>query len=125
MEKTGDLATNGENLTTLTPKDQNTEAAKTDDPGRIEEGRPESSDCGCDRMAHKIYRAIVSAVKTGRLVEPFNEKDFRAACPSLGGGTYRDFLHRHAIGNPSGTDELFQRVSPGRFRCVRPFKYGL
>ena len=76
-------------------------------------------------MAHKVYNEIIRAIRLGKLREPFGESEFRAACPSLGEGTYRAFLHKHAIGNPSGATELFRRVSPGRFRCVRPFKYGL
>jgi len=76
-------------------------------------------------MAHKVYGAIVSAVRSGALTEPFAKNDFRAACPGLGHGTYNAFLDKHAEGNPGGNSELFQRTSPGRFRCIRPFRYGL
>ncbi len=76
-------------------------------------------------MSHKVYKAIVSAVKAGRLKEPFGVKEFRAACPFFGEGTYNAFLHKHSKGNPAGTSELFERVSPGKFLCIRPFLYDL
>ena len=74
---------------------------------------------------HRVYRAIVEAVKSGDLPEPFSERDFRAACPGLGEGTYNAFLHKHATDNPDGDSELFDRVAPGRFRLLRPLRYGL
>ena len=76
-------------------------------------------------MAHRVYGAIVAAVKSGALAEPFSRHDFRAACPGFGDGTYKAFLDKHAAGNPGGASELFQRVSPGRFTCIRPFRYRL
>ena len=76
-------------------------------------------------MARTVYRAIVAAVRNGRLREPFSNSDFRSACPRFGEGTYNAFLHKHAVANPGGASELFERVSKGNFRCVRPFRYGL
>ncbi len=76
-------------------------------------------------MAHKVYSAIVEAVKSSRLSEPFSRKEFRRACPGLGEGTYQAFLDKHRRGNPGGNSELFEKVAPGRFRLIRPFKYGL
>lgn len=76
-------------------------------------------------MAHKIYSAIVSAVKSGTLLEPFSKDDFRRTCPGLGHGTYNAFLGKHSKGNPGGNSELFARESPGSFKCLRPFRYGL
>ena len=76
-------------------------------------------------MAHKVYRAIVQAVRSGSLVEPFSQNDFRSACRGLGNGTYQAFLHKHSKGNPGGNTELFTKVGPGRFKCIRPFKYGV
>jgi hypothetical protein len=74
-------------------------------------------------MEHKVYRAIVAAVKSGKLVEPFGRAEFRKACPKFGEGTYQAFLSKHAKGN--GTDtELLVRVSRGRYRLIRPFLYG-
>ncbi len=61
----------------------------------------------------------------GRLKEPFTKEDFLSACPGLGDGTYNAFLHKHRVGNPGANSELFELVMPGKFRCIRPFKYGL
>jgi hypothetical protein len=74
-------------------------------------------------MAHRVYRAIVSAVKAGTMAEPFSKDDFRVACPGLGKGTYNAFLDKHSQGNPGKNSELFRRVSPGQFKCLRPFRY--
>lgn len=76
-------------------------------------------------MKHKTYRLIVNAVKNGQLRESFSQKDFSRACPGLPEGTYNAFLHKHALGNPGNYSELLIRVSPGRFKCIRPFKYEL
>lgn len=74
---------------------------------------------------HRVYRRIVGAVKSGELKEPFTTDDFREACPGLAEGTYNAFLHKHRVGNPGRNSELFDKVSPGRFRLVRPYKYGI
>ena len=76
-------------------------------------------------MRHKVYSCIVAAIKAGRIKEPFSKGDFRNACPEFGEGTYDAFLGKHARGNPGNNSELFIRVSPGKFKCIRPFKYGL
>jgi hypothetical protein len=75
-------------------------------------------------MKHKVYEAIVKAIKAGNLAEPFTMQDFQMACPGLGNGAYNAFLYKHSKGNPGGNSELFERVAPGQFRCLRPFKYG-
>jgi hypothetical protein len=75
-------------------------------------------------MTHKVYKAIIKAIKAGELTEPFTKQDFQMCCPGLGDGTYNAFLPKHAKGNPGGNSELFERVRPGQFRCLRPFKYG-
>ena len=74
---------------------------------------------------HKVYGLIVSAIKQGKLTEPFDRKDFRRACLGLGEGTYRAFLDKHRLGNPGENSELFIKVSPGKFKMIRPYKYGL
>ena len=74
---------------------------------------------------HNVYAAIVSAVRSGQLVEPFGWRDFRQACPGFVEGTYRRFLNKHRLGNPDGTSELFERVRPGQFRLLHPIRYGL
>lgn len=74
---------------------------------------------------HRVYTCIVRAVKSGKLKAPFTQDDFRNACPNFGEGTYMAFLHKHRVGNPGNNTELFEKVSPGRFKVVRPFKYRL
>jgi len=74
---------------------------------------------------HKVYQAIVDAVKQGRLNEPFGVSAFRKSCPGFGEGTYKAFLYKHRKGNPGKNSELFQQVAPGRFTLIRPFKYGI
>ena len=74
---------------------------------------------------HKVYSAIIQAVKNGKLEEPFKQEDFRRACPSLGEGTYKAFLHKHRKDNPGGQSELFGLVEPGKFRLLSPYRYGL
>jgi len=74
---------------------------------------------------HKVYSAIVLAVKNGQLKEPFGQDDFRRTCPNLGEGTYKAFLHKHRKGNPGGASELFEMVASGKFRLLRPFRYDL
>ncbi len=72
---------------------------------------------------HKVYRALIDAVKRGQLEEPFGVKEFRTSCPNLGKGTYRAFLWKHSVGNGKET-ELFDKVAPGRFKLIRPFRNG-
>jgi hypothetical protein len=76
-------------------------------------------------MSHEVYNAIVHAVRSRQLHEPFSKSDFRAQCPGFGVGTYNAFLDKHARGNPGRNSELFERVAPGKFNCLRPFRYGL
>ena len=74
-------------------------------------------------LNHSTYRAIVLAVKNGRLEEPFRSKDVKKACPELSHRTCNNFLSKHRINNPSDTTELFERIEHGLFKCVRPFLY--
>lgn len=71
---------------------------------------------------HKVYFAVIAAVEAGRLVEPFNSAEFRRACPGFAEGTYQVFLSKHRKGNGT-TSELFERVSQGRYKLLRPYKY--
>jgi len=61
---------------------------------------------------------IYTAVKNGRLKEPFGPDDVQRACPGWAQRTYTNFLSKHALGNPSKTSELFQRIAPGRYRTI-------
>ena len=74
---------------------------------------------------HRIYKSMIDAVRANKLKEPFTSDDFRIACPGFAVRTYSNFLSKHRVGNPSGTSELFIRVSEGKFKLLRPFKYGL
>lgn len=76
-------------------------------------------------MAHRVYDAIVTAIRSGHVTEPFSKADLRNACPGFGAGTYQAFLDKHRVDNPGGNSELFARVKPGHFSCLRPFRYGL
>ena len=76
-------------------------------------------------VKHRVYQAIVEAVKDGRLKEPFSKEDFHLACPGFGEGTYNAFLYKHRKGNPGGVSELFEQVSTGHFILLRPIKYGI
>lgn len=75
--------------------------------------------------SHAVYAAIVKAVKTGKMKEPFGVNEFRSACPGFGEGTYNAFLYKHRKGNPGEASELFDMVDKGCFRLIKPFKYGL
>lgn len=61
---------------------------------------------------------IYAAVRNRRLKEPFGPEDVRRACPGWAQRTYTTFLSKHAVGNPSKTSELFQRVAPGQYRTI-------
>jgi hypothetical protein len=68
------------------------------------------------RFASEIY----AAVKSGRLLEPFDAPMVKEACPGWSDSTYRAFLNQHAVGNPSGTTELFEVVQRGLYELKRP-----
>jgi hypothetical protein len=73
----------------------------------------------------EVYSCIVKGIKSGSLQEPFTAKDFKKACPNFGKGTYNAFLWKHRVGNKKKLIELFVKVSPGKFKLVRPLEYGL
>lgn len=76
-------------------------------------------------MADEVYKAIVRSVRAGRLREPFSARDFRRACPGFSKGIYSAFLPKHAAGSRLADSVLFERVAPGKYTCIRPFRYGL
>ena len=57
-----------------------------------------------------LIQKIRAAVHEGRLKEPFGPKDVKALgiCSDTTSGT---FLPTHRVGNPSGSTELFVRIS--------------
>jgi hypothetical protein len=58
---------------------------------------------------------IYAAVRAKRLKQPFSAEAAKSACPGWAERTYQNFFNKHRVGNPSGTTELFIRVSPGQF----------
>ena len=74
---------------------------------------------------HMVYSAIVNAVRDGILQEPFSRYDLKSACKSLKKSTCNTFPSKHRKGNPGGNSELFEMVSKGKFKLIRPFRYEL
>jgi len=74
-------------------------------------------------VSHKTYRAIVEAVKKGKLKEPFTSYDLMKACPELNPITCKVFLPKHRKGNPGNNSELFDVVIT--YKLIRPYKYDL
>lgn len=72
-----------------------------------------------------VYSTIVIAVKNGSLKEPFSRNDLKSACSSLADGTCDTFPSKHRRGNPGGNSELFEMVSKGKFKLIRPLRYEL
>jgi len=74
---------------------------------------------------HVIYRTIVRAIKSSKIMEPFSLNDLIKACPYLDKYTCMVFLSKHKQGNPSETSQLFEMDLDGKFKLMRPFKYDL
>jgi len=74
-----------------------------------------------------VYKSIVKAVKSGKLKEPFSKEDIYKACKadSLKESTCSSYPNKHQKGNATKKKEYFDRVSPGRYKLLRPFKNGL
>lgn len=72
--------------------------------------------------AHKVYKSIIEGVENGYLKEPFSKDDFKNTCPGFKEGTYNAFLYKHRVGNHTGSSELFELLSPARFKLIRPYK---
>ena len=66
-----------------------------------------------------IEQQICDAVKAGSLEEPFNAAMIRAACPGWADRDYHIVLSDHTVGSGC-SNELFERVSFGLYRIVRP-----
>jgi hypothetical protein len=58
---------------------------------------------------------VYTAVKSGKLSQPFSAATAKKACPGWANRTYHNFFGKHTIGNGS-TTELFVRVSRGLYR---------
>jgi len=73
---------------------------------------------------HTVYKCIIEAVENGYLKEPFSREAFRDASPGFNDLTYNTFLHKHKVGNHTGSSELFELLPSGKFKLVRPYKLG-
>lgn len=64
----------------------------------------------------KIFATeVYSAVKAGKLAQPFNAAMVKMACPGWASKTHHTFLGKHSVGNGKQT-ELFVRVQRGFYR---------
>ena len=63
-------------------------------------------------MSHTVYRAIVKAVRSGSLPDPFSQSDFRLACRGLGKGTYQAFFPQTLEGKPRWQQRTFREGRP-------------
>lgn len=66
----------------------------------------------------RLYQSIAKAISSGKLVQPFRSADIERSCPGFATNTYRNFLAKHAVGNPSGAIELFKRIEVGAY-CLQ------
>ena len=74
-----------------------------------------------------VYKSIVKAVKSGKLKEPFSKEDIYKACKAddLKKSTCNSYPTKHLKGNEVKKKEFFEKVSPGKYKLLRPFKNGL
>jgi len=63
----------------------------------------------------RVVEAIDAALKSGRLTEPFSNREFAVACPGFGRGTYNAFLWKHRRNNPDGKTEDFVQLGRNQF----------
>lgn len=64
----------------------------------------------------RLIQEIRTAVKEGRLTEPFSPQEVVQAGVQCAATTPGTFLPKHRVGNPGGNTELFIRVGPGQYR---------
>ncbi len=62
---------------------------------------------------------VFTAVRNGRLTEPFDAAMVKKACPGWAERTYHTFPGKHAFGN-GATTELFVRVERGLYKLLSP-----
>jgi len=75
-------------------------------------------------VKHHTYRQILKAINSGKLKEPFTIPELKKACPHLNERTCSNFPSKHRKNNPGGDSELFIQLEDGRYKLIRPFKYG-
>jgi hypothetical protein len=76
--------------------------------------------CPPEDMMREFGSDIYTAVRSGKLAQPFNSAMVKQACPGWAEATYHTFLGKHAVGN-GRTTELFVRVGRGQYRLNRRF----
>jgi len=67
---------------------------------------------------HNLYHSILTAIKNGKLSEPFSGSDVKIACPGFAEKTYSVFLPKHRRGNPGKNSVLFERISKGMYKVI-------
>ncbi len=73
---------------------------------------------------YPTYSKIVRAVRSKKLKEPFYPNDLVKACGIESRAASR-YPARYRRGNPQGKSVYFVQMNNGRYKLVRPFKYGL
>ena len=76
-------------------------------------------------MVHDTYKTIIKLVNSKKLKEPFYPKDIKNSTRAKNIETLRRLPALHRKGNLGGTSELFTQFKDGRYKLIRPFKYGL
>jgi hypothetical protein len=65
----------------------------------------------------KIVSAIINAVSSGRLKQPFNVNDVNKCCNNLLLKS-PSFLSKHAKNNPGGYSAYFIKVARGQYKII-------
>jgi hypothetical protein len=66
----------------------------------------------------RLAREIYSAVRDGRLQEPFAPEDVRKTCPGYARSTPGTFLPKHCVGKPGSDTKWFERTATGRYKTT-------
>jgi len=73
-------------------------------------------------MAPQAYSKVITAIKSGKLKEPFFPIEATKACRPKNKGTFRKIFASHRRGNPFGNQALFIQLKDGTYKAIRPFK---
>jgi hypothetical protein len=76
-------------------------------------------------MVHETYKTIIKLINSKKLNEPFYPRDIIKATKVKNPRTFHTFPAKHRKRNPQGTSELFIQQKDGRYKLIRPYKYGL
>jgi len=66
-----------------------------------------------------IYKTIRRLIREGILAEPFRVDSVQRVSNVLARSP--SFISKHAIGNPGGYTEYFERVGPGLYRLIEQY----